>query len=293
VPAFTFTATADAPATLGATPVFVDVDAESFAMDPGSLARAIDDARARGLRPKAVMPVDLYGLPADYPALSEVAEAAPERPVVIADAAQSFGGEAGGRPVGALAPITCLSFYPTKPLGGLGDGGAILTDDEDRAALWRSMRNCGRGPDGRQHARFGPTSRLDTLQAAALLVKLDAFDAELARKREIADEYSASLSGRLGVPREPAGRRSAWALYTIRTGRRDALAAALAAARIGAATYYPAPLPRHPAFARFAPPPGAIPTAERLAAEVLSLPMHADLTDAERASVCETARAAA
>jgi dTDP-4-amino-4,6-dideoxygalactose transaminase len=293
VPAFTFTATADAAVALGATPVFVDVDPATFAMDPAALAAAIDATRAAGrLRVRAVVPVDLYGLPADYPALAAVADAAPEKPIVIADAAQSFGGEAGGRPVGSLAAITCLSFYPTKPLGGIGDGGAILTDDEARAALWRSMRNGGRGPDGLQHARLGPTARLDTLQAAALAAKLAGFDAELARKRAVAAAYADALGGAVATPAEPPGRRSAWALYTVRTGRRDALRAALAEAGVGCAVYYPAPLYRHPAF-RACAPDRPLPVVEALAAEVLSLPMHAELTDAEVGRVCEAVRRAA
>jgi dTDP-4-amino-4,6-dideoxygalactose transaminase len=291
-PAFTFTATADAVVALGATPVFVDVDPADNAMTPAGLAAAVAAVRAEGrLTPRAAMPVDLYGLPADHAALAAVAAA--EGLAVIADAAQSFGGESAGRPVGALAPVTCLSFFPTKPLGGLGDGGAILTDDEGRAAVWRSMRNCGRGPEGLQTAERGPTARLDTLQAAALIVKLAGFDAELARKREIAAVYDAALAGRVGIPAEPAGRRSAWALYTIVTPRRDAIRAALTAAGIGAGVYYPAPLHRQPAFRRFAPPEGALPVSERLAAEVLSLPMHAELTDAEVARVCEVVAAAA
>jgi dTDP-4-amino-4,6-dideoxygalactose transaminase len=287
VPAFTFTATADAVIVCGATPVFVDVDPRTFDMDAEALraavARVWDEGR---LTPRAVIPVDLFGLPADYAAIAAVAEDQPEPLAVIADAAQSYGGEAGGRRVGTLAPMTCLSFYPTKPLGGVGDGGAILTDDPDRAARWRSIRNCGRGPDGLQHAHVGPTARLDTLQAAALSVKLAGFDAELARKRAVAAAYDAALAGVVDTPAVPAGRRSAWALYTVLTDRRDALRAALAAAGIGCAVYYPQPLHRHPAFAGLAPAEGTLSVAESLSARVLSLPMHAELTDDEVSRVC-------
>lgn len=293
VPAFTFTATADAVVVCGATPVFVDVDPRTFAMDPDALRDAIariwDEGR---LTPRAVMPVDLFGLPADYPALAAVAEDQPEPLTVIADAAQSFGGEAGGRCVGALAPITCLSFYPTKPLGGVGDGGAILTDDAERAARWRSIRNCGRGPDGLQHAHVGPTARLDTLQAAALSVKLAGFDAELARKREIAAAYDAALAGLVDTPLVPAGRRSAWALYTVLSDRRDLLRARLAEAGVASAVYYSQPLHRHPAFTGLAPADGTLPVAESLAGRVLSLPMHAELTDDEVGRVCAAVTAA-
>lgn len=286
VPAFTFTATADAVIVCGATPVFVDVDPRTFDMDPQALRDAIARVWAEGLlTPRAVMPVDLFGLPADYPAIAAVAADQPESLTVIADSAQSFGGGADGRRVGALAPITCLSFYPTKPLGGVGDGGAILTDDADRAARWRSIRNCGRGPDGLQHAHVGPTARLDTLQAAALSVKLAGFEAELARKRAIAAAYDAALAGLVDTPLIPEGRSSAWALYTVLSDRRDALRAALSAAGVGCAVYYAKPLHLHPAFAGLAPE-GSLPVAESLASRVLSLPMHAELTDAEVESVC-------
>jgi dTDP-4-amino-4,6-dideoxygalactose transaminase len=293
VPAFTFTATADAVIVCGATPVFVDVDPRSFDMDPQALAAAIARTWDEGrLTPRAVIPVDLFGLPADYAAIAAVTEDQPEPLVVIADAAQSFGGESGGRRVGALAPMTCLSFYPTKPLGGIGDGGAILTDDPERAARWRSIRNCGRGADGLQHAHVGPTARLDTLQAAALSVKLAGFEAELARKREVAAAYDAALAGLLDTPLIPLGRRSAWALYTVLSDRRDLLRAKLAEAGVGCAVYYPQPLHRHPAFTGFAPAPGTLPVAESLSGRVLSLPMHAELTDAEVGRVCAAVAAA-
>ena len=288
VPAFTFTATADAVTACGATPVFVDVDPERFTMDPDRLRAAIAQVRAEGrLAPRAAIPVDLFGLPADYSALAEVAADQPAPFALIADAAQSFGAESGGRRVGTLAPITCLSFYPTKPLGGLGDGGAILTDDPERAAIWRSIRNCGRGPDGLQHAQFGPTERLDALQAAALSVKLEVFDAELARKREIAAAYDAALANFVETPRTIEGCASAWALYTVRSDRRDALKAGLDARGVGSAIYYPQPLHRHPAFAALAPAEGTLTVSETLSRRVLSLPMHAELSPGEVEQICE------
>jgi dTDP-4-amino-4,6-dideoxygalactose transaminase len=283
VPGFTFTATADAVLACGATPVFVDVEPDSCNMDPARLAEAVAAVRKAGaLTPRATIPVDLFGLPADYAALADAAPGLFQ----LADAAQSFGGERGGRRTGALAPATAFSFYPTKPLGALGDGGAILTDDPARAARWRAIRNCGRGPDGLQAEPSGPTARLDTLQAAALLAKLDAFDAELARRREIAAFYGAALSGLAELPPPEAEADSAWALYTIRADRRDALRARLGEAGVPSAIYYSKPLPAHPAFARWAPPPGTLPVSERLAERVLSLPMHAELTDAEVETVC-------
>lgn len=292
-PALTFTATADAVVAIGATPVFVDVDAESLNMAPAALARAIAAVQREGrLRPRRVIAVDLYGLPADYAALAAVAADAPEPLEILADAAQSFGAARGGVRVGAMAPVTALSFYPTKPLGGLGDGGAILAEDPALLARCRAIRNSGRGPDGLQAEPAGPTARLDTLQAAALLAKLDAFDAELARRRAIAALYSAALDGLADLPPPNAAAESAWALYTLRCDDRDGVRQRLAAAGVATAIYYPAAVPAHPAFRHLAPPPGTLPVAEDAARRALSLPMHADLTDAEVETVCTAARAA-
>jgi dTDP-4-amino-4,6-dideoxygalactose transaminase len=287
VPAFTFTATADAVIACGATPVFVDVSRETFTMDPASLAEAADAVRRAGrLTPRAVIPVDLYGYPADYDAL---AAAAPGL-FMLADAAQSFGAERGGKRAGAMGDAAAFSFYPTKPLGGLGDGGAILTDDAARAERYRSIRNCGRGPDGLQHAAHGPTARLDTLQAAALLVKLEAFDAELAARRAVAARYTAALADVVETPpADGPDAASAWALYTLRGRERDAARARLQAAGVPTAIYYPKALPAHPAFTAYTPPAGAIATAEMLAGEVISLPIHAELTEAEIETVCAAA----
>jgi len=287
-PAFTFTATADAAVACGAEPVFVDILPETSNIDPAALAAAIDAVRAEGrLTPRAVIAVDLYGLPADYDAIAPIAGDM----LLIADSAQAFGGRRGDRRVGAMAPVTALSFYPTKPLGGIGDGGAILCDDAGLAETYRSLRNCGRGPDGLQHGVVGPSSRLDTLQAAALLAKLDVFDAELDRKRAIAARYHEALAGLADLPPPEAMTDSAWALYTLRCDGRDAVRARLSDAGVSSAIYYGAPLPAHPAFARFAPP-WPLPGAEASAARVLSLPLHAELTDAEVETVCDAARAA-
>lgn len=292
VPALTFTATADAVVAVGATPVFVDVDADSLNMAPSALARALDAVRRDDrLRPRHVIAVDLYGLPADYAGLAAVAADAPEAPGLLADAAQSFGASRDGIRVGAMAPVTALSFYPTKPLGGLGDGGAILADDPALMARCRAIRNCGRGPDGLQAEPAGPTARLDTLQAAALLAKLDAFDAELARRRSIAAFYGAALAGLADLPPPDATTESAWALYTLRCDDRDGVRRSLADAGVATAVYYPAVLPAHPAFRHLAPPAGTLPVAEDAARRALSLPMHADLTDAEVETVCTAARA--
>lgn len=289
VPAFTFAATAGAVASVGATPVFVDVELATFNMDPGDFDRAVVETLGGGkLRPRAVMPVDLYGLPADYGALSAIA--AGHGLTVLADAAQSFGGALGNRRVGALAPISATSFYPTKPLGCYGDGGAILTEDDGLEGRVRMIRSHGRAGTGDEAAVLGLTGRLDTMQAAILLAKLEAFDAELARRSAIAARYDAALADVVAVPPIPDGYSSAYALYTIRVPDRDGVKARLAAAGVGTGLFYRLALHQHPAFAQFDG--RSLPVSERLANEVLSLPIHPDLTDDEVERVVEAVRAA-
>lgn len=280
VPAFTFSATAGAVAAVGASPVFVDVEAATFNMDPADLERVAERVAGTGtLAPKIVMPVDLYGLPADYEAIGAVA--ARFGMTVVADAAQSFGGAVNGRMVGTLAPVTAVSFYPTKPLGGYGDGGALFTDDDRLADEIRLIRTHGRQGSGDEALRLGMTGRLDTLQAAVLLVKLESFAEELARRRRIAAIYDAALNNRLPTPHVPAGRDSAWALYTVRLGERDRVRERLAEAGVGTGLFYPLPLHRHAAFAPWVSGEERLPVSEQLAREVLSLPIHGDLTDDE------------
>ncbi len=289
VPAFTFAATAGSVVSVGATPVFVDVDAATFNMDPADLERAIDETvKAGKLQPRAVMPVDLYGLPADYPAISAVA--ARHGMTVLADAAQSFGGASGNKRVGALAPISATSFYPTKPLGCYGDGGAVLAEDADLAEKVRMIRSHGRAGDGDEAHVLGLTGRLDSLQAAILLAKLEVFDEELARRRAIAQRYTAGLAGAVSVPRIPAGYDSAFALYTIRVPGRDAVRERLTAMGIGSALFYRLALHQHPAFKGYDG--RRLPVSEMLANDVLSLPIHPDLTDAEVERVIAAVREA-
>ena len=278
VPAFTFAATAGAVASIGASPVFVDVDAETFNMDPADLERAIEETMAAGrLTPRAVMPVDLYGLPADYPAIATVAAAHGLQ--VLADSAQSFGGWIGDARVGALAPITATSFYPTKPLGCYGDGGAILTESDELADAVRMIRSHGRQGTGDAAVVLGLTGRLDTLQGAVLLAKLDVFTEELRRRKEIAATYSAGLNSVVTIPRIPEGYESAFALYTIRVADRDGVRARLEEKGIGTGLFYRFALHQHPAFKDFDG--RLLPVSEMLADEVLSLPIHPDLRDDE------------
>jgi dTDP-4-amino-4,6-dideoxygalactose transaminase len=287
VPAFTFSATAAVILSVGATPIFVDVSAADYNMSPGAIDDAVARSRLAGLMPRAVMPVDLFGRPAPYAAIAAAAET--HRLEVIADAAQSFGGALGGRRVGSLAPITCVSFYPTKPLGAFGDGGAILTDDDHLAEVVRQIRTHGRQGEGDEAMRIGMTGRLDTIQAAVLLSKLSVFKAELNRRAELAVLYRERLSGACGVPPADDGSiRSAWALYTIRVPRRGAVREALSAAGIGTGLFYRIPLHHHPAFRAHVTGEEELCVSESLCRDVLSLPMGPDLSDAEAHHVADT-----
>jgi dTDP-4-amino-4,6-dideoxygalactose transaminase len=274
-PAFTFCATAEAVALLGATPVFVDVGAESFNLDPESLERAMATARRLGLRPKAIIPVDLFGLPADYDAIAAVADGL----FMLGDAAQSFGATYNGRCVGTLAAATATSFFPSKPLSCYGDGGAVLTDDGALAEQLRSRRVHGQGIDKYDTVRLGLTARLDTIQAAILIEKLTILREEIAARERIARRYHAGLADVAIVPSVPNDRASVWAQYTIRLkpGSRDGVAAWLKARGIPTGIYYPKPLHRQEAYRHCPVVEGGLPVSERLAGEVLSLPMHAYL----------------
>ncbi|MBY0338468.1 MAG: DegT/DnrJ/EryC1/StrS family aminotransferase [Acetobacteraceae bacterium] len=290
LPAFTYTATAEVPLVLGATPVFVDVDPETFNLDLADLERRVAQVKAEGrLRPRAVVGVDLFGLPADWPAIEALC--AREGMFALDDAAQAFGGALRGQRLGRWAGATALSFYPTKTLGCYGDGGALLTEDADKAALYRSLRTHGEGQSRYEVLRTGMNGRLDTLQAAILLCKMPLLAEEIASRSRIAGWYAARLAGRVQLQRVDAGYESAWGLYTIRTPRRDAVAEALKAAGIPFGIYYPKPLHAQPAYAAahaagFAGGPEPLPVSEALCHEVLSLPMHPYLTEAEVERVC-------
>ena len=244
VPAFTFAATAEVAALVGATPVFADVNVSTFNLDPDSLAAAINTAKAAGLRPAAVIAVDLFGQPADYAGIEAVARA--HGLWIIADAAQSFGAETTGKQTAACGDIAGTSFFPAKPLGCYGDGGAIFTNDDDMAALLKSIRVHGGGKDKYANERIGTNSRLDTIQAAILLEKLRIFPDEVAARRTVAARYSAALSDEVIVPTIAAGATSVWAQYTIRTPRRDEVATHLKKQGIPTAIYYPTPLHQQP-----------------------------------------------
>jgi dTDP-4-amino-4,6-dideoxygalactose transaminase len=293
IPSFTFAATAEVVPLLGAVPIFVDVDPESFNLEPEALGAGITAARRAGLRPVGIIAVDLFGQPADYDAIHEVAEA--HDLWVIADAAQSFGASWHDRKVGTLARLTTTSFFPAKPLGCYGDGGAVFTDDSQLAAVIRSLRVHGQGEDKYDNVRIGINGRLDTLQAAILLTKLDIFGDEIHARQRAAERYHGLLAGRVATPSLRAEASSTWAQYTLRSPDRDALRNRLAAAGVPTAIYYSRPLHLQTAYRDFPVAEGGCPIAERLASEVLSLPMHPYLDHATQDRIVEaicTARAA-
>ncbi len=282
-PGFTYTATPETVALLGATPVFVEVDDGTFNVAPAGLDAGTAAARKAGLKPVGIIAVDLFGLPADYDAVTRFAG---ENGLwVLADAAQSFGASQQGRKVGTLGDITATSFFPAKPLGCYGDGGALFTDDDEVAGLLRSIRLHGKGAEKYDVARVGINGRLDTLQAAILIEKLAIFEDEIDARQQVADRYTRALTGSdVITPPHPNSATSVWAQYTIRIpdGRRDALAQRLKAAGIPTQVYYPRPLHHQPAYIRAPVAEGGLPTSERLPQEVLSLPMHPYLGEAQQ-----------
>lgn len=284
LPAFTFTATAEVVLTAGAEPVFVDVDPDSFNIDVEDLERRIAAVSGR-LHPRAVIAVDLYGAPANYDAIHLVADKYDL--TVIADAAQSFGATLHDKPVGGMAQINATSFFPAKPLGCYGDGGALLTDDDGLAEIMRSIRAHGKGSGKYDIVREGLNSRLDTLQAAVVLAKLTVFDDELAARRQVAARYDARLADIVAVPSSGNGAQSAWAQYTIKTDHRDALAAGLKARGIPTAIYYPLPMHLQPAYRQYGDGPGTVPVSEDLCDKVISLPMHPYLDEATIDRICD------
>jgi dTDP-4-amino-4,6-dideoxygalactose transaminase len=278
-PSFTFCATAEVAALVGATPVFVDVDAATFNIDTDGIAGAIAAAKRAGLTPKAIIPVDLFGLPADHGAITAAAKA--DNLFILDDAAQAFGATYINRRLGTFGHATATSFFPAKPLGCYGDGGAVMTDDDAMADIMRSLRMHGHGADKYDNVRIGLASRLDTMQAAILIEKLKIFPEEIEARDRVARLYSEALAGVAITPAVVAGSRSVWAQYTIRVsgGRRDALAAALKAEGIPTAIYYPIPLHRQQAYKHYPVGDGGVAVSDKLAAEVISLPMHAYLDE--------------
>lgn len=290
-PSFTFCATASPAARTGATPIFVDVDAATYNIDVASLKRGIATAKRLGLKPKAIIPVDLFGQPADHDAVFAIAEA--EGLFVIDDAAQSMGATYKGKRLGGFGHATTTSFFPAKPLGCYGDGGAIFTNDDQLAADLRSIRVHGQGSDKYDNVRLGLTGRLDTIQAAVLLEKLKIFDDEVAARNRVADRYARSLGNIVTVPRVADGNTSIWACYTIRLPEgtdRDAFAASLKAQGVPTAVYYGKSVHMQTAYAGYPVADGGLPVCEALSASVISLPVHAYLDEATQDRVIKAVR---
>ena len=291
VPSFTFFASAEVIAMQGATPVFVDVDPDTFNMDDEDLRRKIEKVIWDGeLTPRAVVVVDLFGLPANYEAILYTAERF--RLHVLEDAAQGFGGRIGEEKACTFGDIATTSFFPAKPVGCYGDGGAVFTDNDEWAALIESYHIHGKGSDRYDNVRIGMNSRLDSLQAAILLVKLKAFrEHELVDVNKVAARYTELLKGVVKTPVIPEGYYSSWAQYTIQLKdkeERAALQAALKALDIPTAVYYPIPMHRQTAFKYLNAADTPCPVSDRLADCVLSLPIHPYLSEADQDLICNT-----
>lgn len=270
---FTFIATGEMIALIGATPVFVDIDPDTYNIDPSRVEAAITP------RTRAIMPVSLYGQCADFDAINAIA--ARHGLPVIEDAAQSFGATLGGKTSCGLTTIGCTSFFPSKPLGCYGDGGACFTNDDDLAKRMREIRQ--HGQDRRyHHPVIGLNGRLDTIQAAALLAKLPIFPGEVDARARIGARYSALLGNAVRTPRLRAGATSVYAQYTVEVEERDRVIAELQAAGIPTAVHYPIPLHLQPAFANLEQGVGSFPVAEAAGSRVMSLPMHPYLSEADQ-----------
>lgn len=281
---FTFIATAEVIQLVGATPVFVDVDRRTFNIDPAALARAAGnlakDSKTSHLRPKGIIPVDLFGQPADYEQINALARQ--QELFVLEDAAQSFGATYKGRRTCSLAEVSATSFFPAKPLGCYGDGGAVFTDDDRLAEILRSIRIHGQGLDKYDNVRLGINGRLDTLQAAVLLAKLDIFDKEIGQRQNVARRYNEALAPAVEVPWVAPDRTSVWAQYSVLSDKKAALQERLRHAGIPTAVYYPIPLHLQGAFRHLGYKPGDFPVSEGLASRIFSLPMSPYLTPADQ-----------
>ena len=249
VPSFTYVATAEAPAQLGALPFFVDVQEETFNIDPASFKQAILDCRASGLKPSVIIIVDLFGRPADIDAITDIAKS--EGIKVLVDSAQSFGGSSKNRNVGTMGDITTTSFFPAKPLGCYGDGGAIFTQNDEYAELINSIRLHGKGSEKYDNVRVGINSRLDTIQAAILIEKLKIFPGELIKRSDIAKKYNDSLHNIFKVPVLEKDLTSAWAQYTVISKNRDYDKSKLLSVGIPSVIYYPIPLSQQLGYKNF------------------------------------------
>jgi dTDP-4-amino-4,6-dideoxygalactose transaminase len=292
---FTFFATAEVIALLGATPVFVDIDPITYNIDPKKIAESINTIKngkfpfvkiPRGLKLRGIIPVDIFGLPADYDAINRIAK--DNGLFVIEDAAQSFGGTYKGRKACSLAPVAATSFFPAKPLGCYGDGGALFTDDKAYLEILGSLRVHGQGSDKYENIRIGINGRMDTIQAAIVLAKMEIFREEMELRQKVAARYSALLKGRNVIaPAVPEGYSSAWAQYSIQSENRHEIMERLKTAGIPTAIYYPKPLHLQTAFSYLGYQKGSMPVSEKAADRIFSVPMHPYLTEEEQVKIAE------
>ena len=290
IPGFTYNATANAVLLAGAYPVIVDIDPQTFNMDPADLLRKVEAVQAKGeLTPRVVMPVDLYGLPADYRTIQQIADQFDLR--IIADGAQAFGGKQEGEWVGNIAEITATSFYPTKSLGGYGDGGAIFCKDPDFAERMRSIRWHGTGDNRKESIRVGINGRCDSIQCAVVSEKLGIFEAERARRVEAARIYDDRLGDKVQHQITPEGFENGYGLYTVRIPNRTEVRAKLSDQGIPSGIYYDMAIHQMPAYTHYTPE-GGLPECEKAAEEALSLPMHPYLSEAQIHRICDALLAA-
>lgn len=291
-PSFTFAATAEVVAWMGATPVFAEIDEATYNIDPKGLAAALDTARKHELKPRALITVDLFGQACDYDPIEAFCKQ--NGLVLISDSAQGYGARYKGRVAGAIGDFATTSFFPAKPLGCYGDGGAILTDSDEHTALILSLRFHGKGSYKYDNVRIGVNSRLDTIQAAVLIEKLKVYAEEIEKRQLVAQRYTAALKDLVVTPYVMPDCVSTFAQYTIRVdaGRRDAFQAALKAKGVPTTVYYPKPLHQQTAYKHFPVAGNGLPISERVAQEVVALPMHPYLDETTQDTIIEAVREA-
>lgn len=296
---FTFIATAEVICLLGATPIFVDIDPRTYNIDPEKLGKVIEETKqgtgrnvgsSKKLNPKGIIPVDLFGLPADYDKINRIAKE--HGLFVLEDAAQSLGGSYKGRKLGNVADIAATSFFPAKPLGAYGDGGAIFTSSEAMADRLRSLREHGKGSHKYDNVRIGINGRLDTLQAAILLSKLEIFDSEIKERQEVAARYTKAFKDLVQVPHVPDGLISAWAQYSVVTDKRDSYLSKLKELGIPTAVYYPRPLHLQTAFSHLGYRQGDFQVSEQASERIFSLPMNPYLDSDDQNKIIEAVKKA-
>lgn len=287
---FTFIATAEVISLAGATPVFADIEPDTYNISPEKLDSAIEKVKSEGkLNPKAIIPVDLFGLPANYSEIDKIAKK--HNLLVLEDAAQGFGGNINGRKAGSFGDAAATSFFPAKPLGCYGDGGAIFTNDDELLEKLVSIRVHGMGTDRYENVRIGLNARMDSIQAAVIIAKMKIFEKELKSRNNIAEEYTSKLFGKLQTPVLPTGYFSCWAQYCLQTEnseKRAEIQAKLKDKGIPSAIYYPIPLHMQKAFANLGYSIGDFPVSEKVAERIFAVPMHPYLTDEEIGLICNT-----